>query len=362
MTRFGIKKIPYGLLRGADLFKRHIRSFYKHNTPAKFMNLCLLYIQKWANKSLLLTYPVEIIIDPINLCHLRCPLCPTGQRVNSRPFGRMNFENFQRIIEELGRWLYKIRFYNWGEPLMHEDIYKMIAYATNKNISTELSTHLNLLSPADAQTLVESGLELLIISLDGADDKTYSHYRIGGDFDKVINNIKGILRGKERLGRKYPLIELQFLVMRHNESQIEKMEALAKELGVDRLRIGPVTVNIRNEEDWQWLPLDEKMSRYSYSKKRDKIYSRRKKCEWLWRSTVINWDGTVSPCCVYEGGKSDFGSLDGKRFIEIWNNEHYRHSREVFTRKSKRNNGLETICSHCRGIPIAMDEKQHGLY
>ena len=326
------------------------------------MNLCFLYIQKWANKSFLRTYPVEIIVDPINVCHLKCPLCPTGQRVNSRPFGSMSFENFQRIIEELGRWLYKIRFYNWGEPLMHRDIYKMIAFAANKNISTELSTHLNLLSLSDAQTLVESGLELLIISLDGADDKTYSHYRIGGDFNKVINNIKSILREKERLGRKYPLIEIQFLVMRHNESQIEKIEALAKELGVDRLRIGPVTVNIKNEEDWQWLPSSERMSRYSYSEKKDKIYSRRRKCEWLWRSTVINWDGTVSPCCVYEGGKADFGSLNGKRFFEIWNNERYRYSREVFTKKSKGNNRLEIICSHCKGIPVAMDEKQHGLY
>ena len=336
MKIFGLINVYYNAIRNIQLFKRHIKSFYRHNTPVKFANLCSLYFQRWTNRSVLSAFPIEIIIDPINICDLKCPLCPTGQRANTRSLGSMPYENYQRIIDELSRWLYKVRFYSWGEPLMHKDIYKMIAYATDKNIGTEISTNLNVFRESDSKTLLESGLELLIISLDGADDKTYSHYRIGGDFSRVINNISAVVKEKKKTGRKNPFIEIQFLVMRHNEYQIPKMKALAKELGVDRLRLGPVTVNVRNEEDLNWLPVDEQLSRYSYVENNDKIYSIRKKCEWLWRSMVINWDGTISPCCVYEGEKAVFGSLLDNKIEKLWNNEYYKKSRLIFARKDRR--------------------------
>jgi MoaA/NifB/PqqE/SkfB family radical SAM enzyme len=89
----------------------------------------------------------------------------------------MTFKTFQRIIDELAPWLYKIRLYNWGEPLMHNDLYRMIAYATEKNIGTEISSHLNVFEDTDAEKLVESGLELLVVSMDGADPATYTRYR-----------------------------------------------------------------------------------------------------------------------------------------------------------------------------------------
>ena len=184
-----MNRIHYGLLRNIDLARRHVLSFYRHNTSAKLLNLCSLYLQKWANKSVLRSHPAEIIIDPINSCHLQCPLCPTGQHVNSRPKGKMTYESYQRIIDELDRWLYKVRFYSWGEPLMHEDICRMIGYAAERNIGTEVSSHLNILKENDARRIVESGLEMLIISLDGADEKTYSQYRVGGDFNKVPENM-----------------------------------------------------------------------------------------------------------------------------------------------------------------------------
>jgi radical SAM protein with 4Fe4S-binding SPASM domain len=358
----GIGKTPHGFARNIDLVKRHMWTFYKHNTSVKFVNLCAIYLQRWMKRSVLSAYPFEIIIDPTNICTLRCPLCPTGQNINSRPPGRMLFENYREIIDDLGRWLYKVRFYSWGEPLLHKDIYKMIAYATDKNIGTEISTNFNVFEESDVEKLINSGLELLIVSLDGADEKTYARYRIGGDFHKVIRNITAVVREKKRSASKYPVIEIQLLVMRHNEDQISRLISLSREIGVNRLRIGPVTVNMKNADDREWLPTNEKISRYSYKKKKDKIYSRRKKCEWLWRSTVINWDGTIAPCCVFEGKKTEMGSLNGRKFSDIWNNKKYKCSREVLINRSSKNNEMETICTRCRGMPVAADADQHGLY
>jgi radical SAM protein with 4Fe4S-binding SPASM domain len=115
-----------------------------------------------------------------------------------------------------------------------------------------------------------------------------------------------------------------------------------------------------NDTDHDWLPKDEKKSRYSYGDGNDRIYTTRKKCEWLWRSAVINWDGTVTPCCVFESPGAEVGSLDGKKFAEVWNNENYRMAREVFTREGTA--GTAVICGRCRGVPKAFDKDQHGLY
>lgn len=362
MTVSQAKKVPSGISRTVHLVGRHLSFFARHNTPRKFVNLCRLYVQRWTNRTVLSAHPIEIIMDPTNICNLRCPLCPTGQRLNSRPLGRMTFKTFQRIIDELAPWLYKIRLYSWGEPLLHNDLYRMIAYATERNIGTEISSHLNVFEDTDAEKLVESGLELLVVSMDGADPATYTRYRVKGDFEKACNNITAIVKAKRKLGRKYPVVEIQFLVMKHNESQIHEMTLLARKLGVDNLRLAPVTINLKNEDDRQWLPTLEHLSRYSYAAKKDRIYARRRKCEWLWRSAVVNWDETVSPCCVYEGKKSEVGSLEAKTFAEVWNNDHYVQCRQVFTRKGRRKTEIQTICSSCQGSPKALDEQQHGLY
>ncbi len=355
--------IPSGVQRSVALAQRHARFFGRHNTPLKMANLLSLYLQKWANRSALTAYPFEIIIEPTNICNLHCPLCPTGQGTATRPPGRMRLETFRGIIDRLGRYLYKVRIYNWGEPLLHPDIFRMIAYATASNVSTEISSHMNVFTEEHAKAMIASGLELLVVSLDGADAETYSRYRVGGDFDAVVRNVALLTEAKRKAGSRYPIVEVQFLAMRHNEGQVREMGRLAARLGADSLRVGPVTLNIRNAEDLSWLPSEEALSRYYYNEKVDRIYSTRKKCEWLWRSIVVNWDGTAAPCCVYEGRKAELGSILENDFLTVWNSPAYRRSREVFTGGgNKSQGGPRTICSYCRGVPTALNDRQHGLY
>jgi radical SAM protein with 4Fe4S-binding SPASM domain len=280
----------------------------------------------------------------------------------------MSYEKFKSIIDELGRWLFKVRLYSWGEPLLNTDIYRMIEYANHANIGTELSSNFNHFSTNEADKLIDSGLELLILSLDGAKENTYLQYRVGGSFKTVTNNIRTLVKKKESRRKRFPFIEIQFLAMKHNEHEIQDIKKLSKELGVDRLRIAPLTVNVRDQNQIdEWLPSDKKWSRYDYQRNgslkiEDKIYENRKRCEWLWRSAVINWDGTVSPCCVYEGPKTDFGSLNKESFQHIWNNQHYQLSRSIFAKNNSQKKDSTTICTRCKGIPTAFDKKQKGLY
>ena len=86
-------------------------------------------------------YPVWLTIDPTNICNLKCPFCPTGNGGIKRPKGMMNKENFEKIMNMLGPYLLHIDMMNWGEPLLHKDIYQMISYAKKFDIHITLSTN-----------------------------------------------------------------------------------------------------------------------------------------------------------------------------------------------------------------------------
>lgn len=349
--------------RKIELVQRHAGAFARHNTAAKMINFSNIYRQFWTGRAAVKCHPCEIIIDPINVCNLRCPLCVTGQHKNTRSQGSMKFEDFAEIIDQLDKWLYLVRFYSWGEPLLHQEIYRMVAHAQSKNIGTELSSNLHNLGPQSAEEMVESGLENLIVSLDGATASVYGKYRVGGDFELVLQNIRTLLKTRRERGRRFPLIEIQFLNMRHNEHQIEDIQKLGRELGVDRVRLVPVTLNVKDATQVsKWLPRDESLSRYDYQTWEDRVYRKRKRCEWLWRSAVFNWDGSISPCCAFEGPKTDFGNLKELSFEDIWNNPCYQSSRDVFDDRSSSDAGIKTICHRCKGKPQAFDEQQLGIY
>ncbi len=350
-------------LRLIRLLKRQFGSFLRHNTCAKFRNLCCILYQQWQGTTDVKGYPFEIVVDPTNICTLRCPLCVTGQKLNTRPLGRMALEDYKSIVDELAQWLYKIRYYSWGEPLLHPDICKMITYANERNIGTELSSNLQQFSKDGPEGLVRSGLELLIASVDGATQATYSTYRVGGKLETVLGNLQALVRTRQAMKKRLPRIELQFLVMKHNQQDMEEMRVLAKQHGVDRIAFAPLVINTKDPEQvHNWLPDNEKYSRYEYASLQDRIFRARRRCPWLWRSAVINWDASVSPCCVFEGPKTDFGNLRDQKFADLWNGESYQAARRVFSGRAGGAMEQPTICTRCKGYPEAYDDRQKGLY
>jgi len=178
--------------------------------------------------------PVSISIEPTTACNLRCPECPSGLRAFTRPTGMMKKELFESIVNQLPQLSYMI-FYFQGEPYLHTELLDMVKYASKKKIYTATSTNAHFLSNEGAKRTVESGLDRLIISIDGTEQETYQSYRVGGKLDKVIEGTKNVLRWKKVLKSKSPHVIFQFLVVKSNEHQIDVVKALAKELGVDEV-------------------------------------------------------------------------------------------------------------------------------
>jgi len=300
-------------------------------------------------------YPIELVVDPVNVCNLHCPLCPTGQGRKERSRGKMPFSNFKRIIDEIGSYLYQIDLHNWGEPLLNEDIFAMIRYAHDRNIRVRVSTNLNFFDENKAEKLVKSGLDDLFVSLDGTSQETYKKYRIRGDFNKVIKGIETIIRKKKELNKCTPHVIWQFLVMKHNEHEIPKAKEIAKDLRVDKLMFLPIHTDMgrelfeddetKTEKYEEWLPRNEKYNIYNMRAKTRKM--RPKICSFLWVQMVVNWNGSVSPCCSVYEEELDFGNIFDSGIKTVWNNTLYRISRQMVRRRKVCNSDMKTACYYC---------------
>ncbi|MGD8398005.1 MAG: radical SAM protein, partial [Anaerolineae bacterium] len=239
----------------ARIYRFHLGEFVRCSTPRKLANLIRIKAQQWLRRERVAGLPYHYFIDPINVCNLRCPLCPTGRGVLARPRGRMDLEDLKRIVDEIAPYAYRIELYNWGEPLLHPDILEMIRYARGKRIMVGLSSNLNRLDRETAQQLVTSGLSQLVVSIDGADQETYAAYRRRGQLDRVLENLGLLVEARQALGSRTPFLIWRMLVGRHNETQVEDVARLAHEMGVDSFTTGLLYVDTRDPgQVAEWLP------------------------------------------------------------------------------------------------------------
>jgi len=318
------------------------------------MNFLIVEIQRKILKSAYVSgYPYYLTIEPGNICQLRCVLCPTGQRKKGLPKGFLTFDNFKRIIDELCEYILGIELYNWGEPLLNKEIFKMVKYARDKNIFVTISSNLNFFNENVCQKLIRCGLNLLIISLYGASQKTVETYQRKNNFDTVIRNASLIVQERKKLKTKKPFLQWRFMVTRFNEHEIAKAREIAKKNGIDFLEPGcfrcDMELFLDNRSQFEkvkkWLPKNEVYSYYDYAHKRKKILPKND-CSFLWTRSVVNWDGSVFPCCAVFEKKWNFGNMFRSSFGEIWNSAKYRASRENIGRDKE--TIPETICHICK--------------
>jgi radical SAM protein with 4Fe4S-binding SPASM domain len=330
---------------------RHALSVIKHSTPRKLFNLALVEVEYRLRRTKVRGHPYIIIVDPLNVCNLRCPLCPTGTGDLERKQQRMEWETFTRTIDEVAPYAYEINLHNWGESLLHPRIFDMIEYVNKKNIATNMSTNFNRASDEKIDKLITSGLEYLILSIDGITQDTYVKYRVRGSVSKVLSNVEKLIQRRKELGSKTPFIEWQFIVFEHNAHELEAARQMAHDMGVDRFRVIPPGIPFASKEpdklkdDWFIKDDDGRVEAFQGDVPTS--------CFYLYRSMTTNPDGGTAPCCIVYGDKNDFGDFKTESLDQIWNNKKYQSARALFKKGGR---GVEpTICDGCHIF------KQHGL-
>jgi len=286
--------------------------------------------------------PFFISLEPSAICSLACPQCPTGTGDVKRSKNFLDLNTFKSIVDETARTTTILSMYHQGEPLLHKFFSDMVKYANSQNIYTLTSTNGQLLTEEVCGSLVEAGLDRIIISLDGTDQESYDKYRVGGDFEKVKSGIR-LLSEARRPGRK-PNIIIQFLVFKHNEGQVAEIKELGKRLGADRVKIKSAQI-VYPESINEWMPVHKKYKRYWRNSKGDWIRGGKLKnrCRRLWHTTVITTDGMLVPCCFDKLAKYPMGSFGSGSIYKIWKSKEYKdfRSRVLDNRK-----GIG-ICKNC---------------
>jgi len=288
--------------------------------------------------------PETGMIEPTNLCNLGCPTCPTGTG-KIKPLPAMSLGSFDHVLGQLAPKLRNLALWNYGEPLLNKELPAMIAHAKTAGVGVvKVSSNVHFLDGARGMSLLQSGLDVLILSVDGASQATYETFRKDGDFATVAASVAWLCAEKKRLGLAKPRIELQFIAMRHNEHELPEMRRLAHEWGVDALRVK--TVGADDVHTKQLVPASRLLSRYEADGATPNV--RHPFCTMAWDHTVVNVDGSVTPCCYLRPDMGDdfiMGNVFETPFRAIWRGEKYRK----FRAQMLIDRGQMPVCNKCRG-------------
>ena len=306
--------------------------------------LASYYASRMTGKPIQWGMPFSVSFEPTTSCNLRCPECPSGLRAFTRPTGMLQPDFFERCIDELAPNLQYLMFYFQGEPYLNPSFLDMASYASRKGIFTATSTNAHYLGDENARRTVESGLDRLIVSIDGTSQETYQSYRIGGKLEKVLEGTRNVIAWKKKLKSRTPHVIFQFLVVRPNEHEIEEVHKLGADIGVDEVRLKTAQIyDYENGSDL--IPTQDAYSRYRQNV--DGKWSIKNKllnhCWKLWHSCVITWDGQVVPCCFDKDATYRLGDLQTTSFADIWRSEPYHKFRSSVLKSRSEID----ICKNC---------------
>jgi radical SAM protein with 4Fe4S-binding SPASM domain len=288
--------------------------------------------------------PFSLSIEPTTACNLGCPECPSGLKQFTRPTGKLNMELHKRMLDQVRKTVFYINYYFQGEPFLHPEFLELIKEAKKRKIYTATSTNAHFINEKKAREIVESGLDRLIISIDGMTQETYEQYRVHGELSKVLEGTEAMLKAKKDLKSNTPALIFQFLAVKPNEHEIPQVLKLGAEMGIDEVRIK--TAQLYDYKNGNPLmPENEEYSRYR--RQSDGTYKLKYKtgnhCWRMWSSSVLTWDGKVVPCCFDKDAKHVLGDISTTDFKELWKSDRYNAFRSAIL--SDRN--AIDICKNC---------------
>jgi radical SAM protein with 4Fe4S-binding SPASM domain len=339
------------------MLNENIRFLRKSFRFRRLFNAIIVYLSYYISllfkKAIYWGSPPVVMIEPTNICNLKCPLCPSGNGTLKRSKGFMSLATFQKIIDEIESTAFMVVLWNQGEPFLNKEFLQMVHYASEKGLFTLVSTNAN--TDYDADEIVKSGLDSMIISLDGTTQETYNKYRVNGKLQKVFDNVEKLVAAKKKHKKQNPLLRWQFLVMKHNEHELEKIKELAKELHVDNLELK--TIQIYEKSDIKnFLPQNPKYRRYKVVDDNFELkYGVKNRCRRIWTNAVINWNGDVAICCFDKENEHEIGNVKDRSIDQLWKSASIMKIRNQILKDRK---GIP-ICTNClEGVKIKIESSE----
>ncbi len=243
--------------------------------------------------------PKSVRLEACTICQLNCECCYMRKSNHTLGIGYLTFENFKKFIDE-NNFIKSIELSNSGEIFLNPDLLKIIKYSYEKGVELTAYNGVNFNTVSDEmiEALVKYKFKKITCSIDGASQETYSIYRVGGDFEKVISNLRKLNDYKAKYNSEYPLVKYQFIIFGHNEHEIKKAKEIACELNAE--------INFKFSWDKNYSPIkNETLVREAigFTQLSDTEYEHKKSCFLksfcvkMWTQPQINWDGRLIGCC-----------------------------------------------------------------
>ncbi len=282
--------------------------------------------------------PFSLSLETASACNLQCPECRTGQGKVIRKRKKMNQALANEIFQSHQRHAFYCNLYFQGEPFLHPEIDSIIRTASERNYYSVISTNGHFLHEENCRKIINSGLNRLIVSLDGIERASYEAYRKGGDFEKVIAGIKRMATQKKESKSRCPLLVVQFLVNKTNEHQLGKAAKYIQSLGADKVEFKSMQLYSDEGRD-VFLPRNQRFNRYTENsaKKPGSVG-----CFRLWSHMVFTSDGEIVACCYDKIPEYIMGE-DKTDSLEAWKSPVFQSFRKNLLRGEE----LPSICSNC---------------
>lgn len=302
--------------------------------------------------------PAHFYIDIGNLCNLRCPFCITGSKKLTDASGFMRLHDYRVILRKIRQSAKLISLYNWGEPLMHPDLHRIIEVTARAGIRTHIDTNLSVkdLSPEDAEALVATGLSSLFASIDGMSQETYQAYRVRGKLSRVFHNLQELSAAKRRLQSQTPFLGWQFHVHKFNEADLPAAMAHSEALGI------PIVVKRLSTPEPSWKSAYHETDDMFVASSAwfHQVYSPPgnpdlsgidlhpqllSPCRQMFETMIVEWNGNVYPCTVVAGPRHVMGNLLKQSLHDVWNGRQFIDSRD-FVHAFGPSQGGPSICEN----------------
>ncbi len=311
-----------------------------------------------------LPLPTFLQVEPVGQCNLRCRMCPIQFRTDGPPNGPpafMDFATFTRLVDQFPA-LEHLQLQGLGEPMMHPRFFDMVAYAARRGILVSTNTNLTLLNDRRAELCVTSGLGELHASLDGSTAATYELIRVRAKFDRVLDNLRRLVKAKQRLGSDTPSIRMVAVAMRLNLRELPDLVRLAHRESIDSVFVqhlchdfGEASLPAKYRPMRQFV--DEQTLQHEDSRRVEESFASaravaaelgvdlrlpgihpvphppgtpgRERCEWPWTGAYVSYDGLAMPCCmVATPDRVNFGNMAELGAAAVWNGPDCQDFRE----------------------------------
>lgn len=330
---------------------------YRHGLRRTF-NHILCMMDEQAQRAACRAFPAQIIIEPHTFCNLSCITCATGQKRLNRPRGKMPWDMFRKLADEIAPRIEGVFWTGMCEPLLYEDNLRYIKYLTKSGLRVYVETNGHFFQNQHfTEQFIRTNVSSVNIAFDGLDQNSLRAFRgPNADYDRLISGIRLLLKTREMLHTKRPTVNLQFIVTRLNENLMDRVKTLKEELRVDTLTFKAVGADPSKQEQAALIPTSPELRRWEKDaqgvwRQKGDITNR---CSRMYFCPMILWDGRVVPCCYDFSAEYAFGNAFETSFRQVW----FSEAAINFRKQLVRNRSSIPMCTYCPEGRTIISRKQ----